>query len=191
MKWFAKSVCTSTVSGLFKFHYPQFQILEITLCSNFAKISFTVHELRWTKTREKKQYFLKFSNECRKMWPGYSIYHYVISQYFESCFLFCTATCEIFIEPPPDTQRTERQGERGIWVAMGCYLLHVTPLPPPPPSPLPSLRVCRTACGHVIRIRGLRESPPPLRTPPIGLWRGFGNLAQSRGWPLFWRLWVW
>ena len=28
--------------------------------------------------------------------------------------LFSTATCEIFIEPPPDTQRTERQGERGM-----------------------------------------------------------------------------
>ncbi len=27
--------------------------------------------------------------------------------------VFCTATCEVFIEPPPDTQRTERQGERG------------------------------------------------------------------------------
>ncbi len=75
--------------------------------------------------------------------------------------LFCTATCEIFIEPPPETQRTERQGERGMWVAIGCYLLHVTPLPPPPPSPLPTLRVCRTASGHVIQIRGLRESPPP------------------------------
>ncbi len=46
---------------------------------------------------------------------------------------------------------------------MGCYLLHVTPLPLPPPSPLPTLRVCRTACGHAIRIRWLRESPP---SPP-------------------------
>jgi hypothetical protein len=26
---------------------------------------------------------------------------------------------QIFIEPPPDTQRTERQGERGIWVEPG------------------------------------------------------------------------
>ncbi len=37
--------------------------------------------------------------------------------------LFCTAMCEFFIEPPPDTQGTERQGERGIWVAVCCYLL--------------------------------------------------------------------
>ncbi len=43
--------------------------------------------------------------------------------------VFCTATCKIFIEPPPDTHRTERQGERGIWVAMGCYLHSVTFLP--------------------------------------------------------------
>jgi hypothetical protein len=28
----------------------------------------------------------------------------------------------IFIEPPPDTQQTERQGERGIWVVV-CYFL--------------------------------------------------------------------
>ncbi len=36
-----------------------------------------------------------------------------------------------FIEIP-DTQRTERQGERGIWVAMSCYLFHVIPLQLPP-----------------------------------------------------------
>ncbi len=75
--------------------------------------------------------------------------------------LFCTAMCKVFIDPPPDTQRTETQGERGIWVAMGCYLLHVTPLPLPTPSPLPKLCVCCTACGHVIWNRGLRESPTP------------------------------
>jgi hypothetical protein len=80
---------------------------------------------------------------------------------------FCTAKCKIFIKPPPDTQRTERQGERGIWVAMGCYLLQVTPPPPPPPPPSPKLCVCRTTCGHVIRIRGLKESPPPSPPPRI------------------------
>jgi hypothetical protein len=29
----------------------------------------------------------------------------------------------IFIEPLLDTQWTERQGERGIWVVVCCYLL--------------------------------------------------------------------
>ncbi len=91
--------------------------------------------------------------------------------------MFCTATCEVFIEPPPDTQRTERQGERGIWVAMGCYLVHVTPPPLPPPSPLPTLRVCRTACGHVIWIRGMRESPPP---PPHSPKRIMARSRQPR-----------
>ncbi len=38
-----------------------------------------------------------------------------------------------FIEPPPDAQRKERQGERGMWVAMSCYLSHATPPLPPPP----------------------------------------------------------
>ncbi len=45
-----------------------------------------------------------------------------------------------FYRTPPDTQRTERQGERGTWVAMGCYLLQDTPpilLSPPPPPPFP------------------------------------------------------
>jgi hypothetical protein len=40
-----------------------------------------------------------------------------------------------FIEPPPDTQRKERQGERGMWVATSCYLSHATPPLPPPPPP--------------------------------------------------------
>ena len=39
-----------------------------------------------------------------------------------------------FIEPPPDTQRKERQGKRGLGVAMSCYLSHASPpLPLPPP----------------------------------------------------------
>jgi hypothetical protein len=28
--------------------------------------------------------------------------------------VFCTIACKIVIKPPLDTQRTERQGERGI-----------------------------------------------------------------------------
>ncbi len=47
---------------------------------------------------------------------------------------------------------------------MSCYgLLSAAchPSPSPPTFPLPTLCVCRTACGHVIRIIGLRESPPP------------------------------
>ncbi len=65
----------------------------------------------------------------------------------------CTALlkAEFFIEPPPDTQRIRRRGERGIGVAMGCYLSHVSPSPPFP-FPPPTSRVCRAACGFVIRI---------------------------------------
>jgi hypothetical protein len=40
-------------------------------------------------------------------------------------------------KPPPDTQRTERRGERGIQVAMGCYLLQDTPLSSSPTVPTP------------------------------------------------------
>jgi hypothetical protein len=49
---------------------------------------------------------------------------------------------------------------------MSCYgLLSAASHPPLPPPPLPTSPVCRTACGHVIRIRGLRESPRPLPPP--------------------------
>ncbi len=49
----------------------------------------------------------------------------------------CTALlkAEFFIEPPPDTQRKERQGERGTGVAKSCYLSHASPPLPPPPPP--------------------------------------------------------
>ncbi len=61
---------------------------------------------------------------------------------------------QIFIKPPPDTQRTERQGERGIWVARGCYLLQATPLStfPPPLSP---------HCGSVAPPAAMLSPPPP------------------------------
>jgi hypothetical protein len=55
----------------------------------------------------------------------------------------------------------EKEGY-GLLGAVICY--KPPPPPPPPPPPFPILRVCRTACGHVIRIRGPRESPP---LPPI------------------------
>ncbi len=51
---------------------------------------------------------------------------------------------------------------------MSCYgLLSAAshPLSSFPTSPSPTLRVCRTACGHIIRIRGLRESSPPSPPP--------------------------
>jgi hypothetical protein len=81
-----------------------------------------------------------------------------------------------FIEPPPDTQRKERRGERGIWVAMSCYLLHVTPPLPPPTSPLPTPRICRTACGHVIRISWRETLPPPTYSPL----QDFGHFWRPR-----------
>jgi hypothetical protein len=50
----------------------------------------------------------------------------------------CTALlkAEFFIDPPPDTQRIRRRGERGIGVARSSYLFLTSlpsPLPPPPP----------------------------------------------------------
>ncbi len=52
---------------------------------------------------------------------------------------------------------------------MGCYgLLSASCHPSPPPltyHPPPTPSICRTACGHVIRIRWLRESPPPTHSP--------------------------
>jgi hypothetical protein len=72
--------------------------------------------------------------------------------------------CEFFIEPPPDTQRTEIQGERGIWVVV--VLLSVVSSPPlhPPPPWVPF----HLPAAMFIRIRRTRESPPPLtHLPPL------------------------
>jgi hypothetical protein len=78
-----------------------------------------------------------------------------------------------------------RQGERGLWVAMSCYLPHATPPLLPPTSPLPTPRICRTACGHVIRI-SWRETPPPHpHTPHCRIIAVFSDLGQNRGRPLF------
>ncbi len=74
-------------------------------------------------------------------------------------------------------RKTRRKGN------MSCYgLLSAAshPSPPPPPSPLPTLRVCRTACGYVIRIRGLRESPPPPPSPPPQDYRQILAAPKSR-----------
>jgi hypothetical protein len=51
---------------------------------------------------------------------------------------------EFFIEPPPDTQRIRRRGERGIGVARSSYL-SLTSLPSPLSLPPPTPRVRCTA----------------------------------------------
>jgi hypothetical protein len=66
--------------------------------------------------------------------------------------------------------RREMEGElkaKGKEVNMAC-LSRLTPLPPPP---LPTLRVCRTACGHVIRMASI------LRT--VSMMAKFGQQQWS------------
>jgi hypothetical protein len=77
-------------------------------------------------------------------------------------FRFCTAPprTEFFIEPPPDTQRKRRRGEREIGVTRGSYLL-LTGLSPPFPPSSPTPRAYCIAWGCVIR-----TYPPPHSTPP-------------------------
>jgi hypothetical protein len=72
---------------------------------------------------------------------------------------------EFFIEPPPDTQRTERQGERGIWVAMSCYLPHVAP---PHPLLLPPSPHRASVAPPAATLSGLAGGgrPPPLPHTP-------------------------
>ncbi len=75
----------------------------------------------------------------------------------------CTALpeAEFFIEPPPDTQRRRRRGERGIGVTRGSYLLltSLSPLPLPPPHHAP-------AALPGAALSGLAERRPPL-SPPL------------------------
>ncbi len=84
-----------------------------------------------------------------------------------SAYKCCSARprAEFFIEPPPDTKRIERQGERGIWVAMSCYLFHVTPLPP---SYLPTSPHHASVAPPTATLSGLAggRRPPPSPTPP-------------------------
>ncbi len=63
---------------------------------------------------------------------------------------------EFFIEPPPDTQRKRRRGEREIGVTRGSYLL-LTGLSPPSPPSSPTPHAYCIAWGCVIR-----TYPPPL-----------------------------
>ncbi len=69
--------------------------------------------------------------------------------------------CEFFIEPLPDTQQTERQGERDIWIAV-CDISYLPNPPPPPPCAPVHLPV-----AVFIRIRRTRESPPHTPTPMV------------------------
>jgi hypothetical protein len=72
-------------------------------------------------------------------------------------------------------------------------LSSVTPLPPPLPAP----RICRTACGHVIRI-SWRETPPPPSThaPPIAEFEQFSASSAKSEDGLYlgaWKCcsWIW
>jgi hypothetical protein len=80
----------------------------------------------------------------------YHTIHVQLSYIYGSIFLICCCTAllkaEFFIEPLPDTQR-RRRGERGIGIAMGCYL----PTPALPPLPLPPPHITRLS--HRLRLR--------------------------------------
>ncbi len=60
--------------------------------------------------------------------------------------VFCTVMCEFFIEPPPDTQQTERQGERGLWVVVVLLSVGSSLLPPRPPPPRAYHFTCLRLC---------------------------------------------
>ncbi len=92
-----------------------------------------------------------------------------------------------FFHRTPAGRTAERKTRRKK--NMGCYeLLSIPCHPSSPPSnfPLPTPRICCTACGHVIRI-SWRETPPPPspppRTPHCWIWTVFSDLGQKRGWP--------
>ena len=90
-----------------------------------------------------------------------------------------------FIEPLLDTQRKERQGERGIWVAMSRYCF-TPPLPSlPPSSPSPH---CASVALPAAMLSGLAEGrllPPslsPTHVLPIAEFEQFSaTSAKSEG----------
>ncbi len=82
---------------------------------------------------------------------------------------------------------TERWSENYMHMAAfstrTCLLLPLSSFPPSPSShsPLSNAITGEPPCAPFL--------PPPL--PPRGFWTDFSSLAQIRGWPPFWRLWVW
>ncbi len=76
--------------------------------------------------------------------------------------VYGTAKSRIFIEPPPDTQRRRRRGERGIGVARGSYLLlaRVSPSPLFPPHTARLLHCL--GLRYQDWLRGGPPSPPPF-----------------------------
>jgi hypothetical protein len=61
--------------------------------------------------------------KCHKYWCRQNIGAHQDFTDFRQTAAVLHSYVQIFIEPPPDTQRTERQGEREIWVVVCCYLL--------------------------------------------------------------------
>jgi hypothetical protein len=102
--------------------------------------------------------------------------------------VYGTAESRIFHRTPAGhtaDKKTRRKRNRG------CYGLLSIPRQPFSPLPSPTSRVCRTACGYVIRI-SWRKAPPPSHTPPPppthSPWQKcviFRVSGQKWGWPLF------
>jgi hypothetical protein len=96
----------------------------------------------------------------------------------------CTALleAEFFIEPPPDTQRIRRRGERGTGVAMGCYLSHVSPSAPSPPphrssvAP-PAATLSGLAEGRLLPLP--TQPPPPAHALPMAKICDFQDLRPK------------
>jgi hypothetical protein len=63
-------------------------------------------------------YFLKFFLLCSPF-----TFRLFVQEVPYGTHRYCSALlrAEFFIEPPPDTQRKERQGERGIWFPQVPY----------------------------------------------------------------------
>ncbi len=86
-----------------------------------------------------------------------------------------------FIEPPPDTQRKERQGERGMWVAVSCHAPCHPSSPPSPPHRAsgapPAATLSVLAEGRLLP--PLPSLPPHPRTPIAELGQFSASSAKS------------
>ncbi len=101
-------------------------------------------------------------------------------------FFFAKSCCcytallkaEFFIEPPPDTQRKGRRGERGTGVARGSYL-SLTSLPSSPPRHAsvapPAATLSGLAEGRPLPL----PTAPPLPMAKISDFQGFRLKART------------
>ncbi len=113
--------------------FKEIKVCLTSLLKQYRTLQFTSHT---TRVYLRVVYCISvFHLLTRIFWVADSDSHQPV-YLWRGIYIYCTALprTEFFIEPPPDTQRKRRRGEREIGVTRGSYLLLTGLSPPSPPS---------------------------------------------------------